>query len=88
MRYSNKHGAVTFHPEGGLNMLHSVFGLLCLVLGLLGVVFWWGNFGFVLRGLIPLILIIVGLIAIASGFYRKNQDLASGDGKEHGAEDK
>lgn len=79
---------MTVYPEGGLNMLHSVFGLICLILGLLGVVFWWSNFGFVLRGLIPLILIVVGLIAIASTFYRKNQDPVSEEGKEHGAEDK
>jgi hypothetical protein len=60
--------------RGGLNVLHSVFGLICLVLGLLGIIFWWSHFGFVLRGLIPLLLVIIGFIALASGISQKGKD--------------
>ena len=41
--------------------------LAAVCAGLFGVYAWWDDFGFVLRGLIPLILIVVGLIAVGSG---------------------
>ena len=70
--------------KGGLNVLHSVFGLICLVLGLLGIIFWWSHFGFVLRGLIPLLLVIVGFIALASGLSQKSKP----DSEDADSEDK
>jgi hypothetical protein len=41
-------------------------GVIFLILGVLGVATWWLEFGMVMRGLVPLLLIIVGLVAIAS----------------------
>jgi len=46
---------------------HAVFGIVLLVLGVLGVVMWWPEFGLVLRGIIPFILLIAGLVAIGAG---------------------
>ena len=60
-------------------MLSSVAGVVCLILGLLGIVFWWSQLGDVLRGLIPLVLLVVGLIALASGLTRKHREGASDD---------
>jgi hypothetical protein len=55
-------------------VVHTIVGIICMVLGILGIVFWWGPFGAVLRGLIPLLLLIAGLVASASGVFRKNQE--------------
>ena len=48
-------------------MLHIIAGLVLLVLGVFGVISWWAEFGFVLRGLMPILLVIGGLVAIGSG---------------------
>lgn len=44
-----------------------IVGLVVLVLGVLGIVSWWDDFGLVLRGLIPFLFVIGGLIVIGSG---------------------
>lgn len=51
-------------------MLHFVAGMFFVALGLWGVYAWWDSFGLVLRGLAPLGLILVGIVAAMSGFYR------------------
>jgi hypothetical protein len=48
-------------------MPHLVFGLVALLAGLGGVFAWWDDFGAVLRGLVPIALIVVGLVAIGAG---------------------
>ena len=50
-----------------------IVGLIAIVLGLLGLLSWWGAFGIVMRGLIPFALIIFGLLTIASKFYQRNK---------------
>lgn len=69
-------------------MAHTIVGVVCLVLGVLGIVFWWGALGTVLRGLIPLLLLIVGLVAIASGLFRKNQEDSGSEPQGTGTEPK
>ena len=69
-------------------MAHTIVGVVCLVLGVLGIVFWWGPLGAVLRGLIPLLLLIVGLVAIASGPFRKNQEDSGSEPRGTGTEPK
>ena len=52
-------------------MLHVVIGLVFLVLGVMGIISWWGDFGLVLRGLVPFALLICGLVAVGSGLMRE-----------------
>ncbi len=54
-------------------MVHLVGGLIGVVLGLCGIFGWWDSFGMVLRGLIPLILLVGGLIATGVGIERLNK---------------
>jgi hypothetical protein len=48
-------------------LLHAVIGVVLLVLGAFGLTMWWQDFGLVLRGLIPFLLVIGGLVAIGAG---------------------
>ena len=48
-------------------MINIIAGLIAIVLGIWGLGVWWWSFSEVLRGLIPLVLIIGGLAAIAAG---------------------
>lgn len=43
-------------------------GLIALVLGILGIIFWWGDFIQILRGSVPLILLLGGALAAYLGF--------------------
>ena len=52
-------------------MTNLVIGLICLVLGAWGLVAWWDEFGDVLRGFVPLLLVLLGLAAIGAGRLRK-----------------
>lgn len=52
-------------------MLHVIFGLVLLVLGVFGVISWWEDFGLVLRGLVPFAFLICGLVAIGSGLAKE-----------------
>ena len=62
-------------------MPHIVVGLILVVLGAFGIITWWIDFGLVLRGLIPLLLLIGGLVAIGSGLvWEKPQ--GSDDGSD------
>ncbi|MBT3602899.1 MAG: hypothetical protein HOE48_08510 [Candidatus Latescibacteria bacterium] len=55
-------------------MPNIIGGLIAIVVGILGLISWWPEFGEVLRGLVPFSLIIVGLLWIASKFQQDNQD--------------
>lgn len=48
-------------------MVHVISGAVAAVLGIIGILGWWDNFGDFLRGFIPLALLIGGLVAIATG---------------------
>jgi hypothetical protein len=43
-------------------------GIAALVLGLIGIIVWWGDFLLILRGSIPLVLLLGGALAAYLGF--------------------
>ena len=46
---------------------------------------WWGHFGEVLRGLIPIVLVLVGLAAIGAGFRKTIGEAENEDVEEPSA---
>ncbi len=54
-------------------MFHLICGLIAVVLGLWGIFGWWDSFGMLLRGLVPLLLLIGGLIATGVGIESYNK---------------
>ncbi len=54
-------------------MVHLICGLVGVVLGLWGIFGWWDSFGMLLRGLVPLLLLIGGLIATGVGIEKFNK---------------
>ncbi|MBF0618646.1 MAG: hypothetical protein HQL19_00600 [Candidatus Omnitrophica bacterium] len=48
-------------------MAHIIGGAVAAVLGLVGIIGWWDNFGDFLRGALPLAILVGGLIAINTG---------------------
>ena len=55
-------------------MNHLVFGCLAVCAGLIGVFAWWDDFGQVLRGLIPIALIVTGLIGVGAGLLGRDAE--------------
>jgi hypothetical protein len=51
-------------------VVHLIVGLVLLILGSWGIIEWWNDFGELLRGLVPLSLVLVGLAAIGAGFKK------------------
>ncbi len=68
-------------------MRHLIAGLILLALGAWGIIAWWEDFGELLRGLIPCLLILLGLVAIGAGFQRTSREAMQEDEslKESGA---
>lgn len=52
-------------------MAHVIGGAIAAILGLVGIIGWWDNFGDFLRGSLPLALLIGGLIAVGAGLKLK-----------------
>ncbi len=48
-------------------MLSIIFGLAFAILGLWGVIGWWADFTTVVRGALPFMFVIGGMIAIVAG---------------------
>lgn len=67
-------------------MIHLIGGLVTLVLGVWGIIAWWNHFGELLRGLIPLLLVLVGLAAIGSGFRKTIGEAENESAEEPGAD--
>ena len=44
-----------------------IVGLVALCLATWGLVVWWPTFGMVMRGSVPFVLLVFGLVNIASG---------------------
>lgn len=63
-----------------LTMKHVLVGALLVALGLWGMFAWWANFGLVMRGALPFVLLLLGLVAILSGYYRLSGDLEEDEG--------
>ena len=51
--------------------MNIVLGLVAFVLGIFGIISWWPDFGAVLRGLIPFLLLLGGLVAIGAGLSKE-----------------
>jgi len=61
-------------------------GLAALVLGIIGIIAWWGEFIWVLKGSVPLLLILGGALAAYLGF-EEIKDKRSADTFEDTSED-
>jgi hypothetical protein len=48
-------------------MVHIIGGGIAALFGLIGIISWWDCFGDFLRGSIPFVLFIGGLIAVSTG---------------------
>ena len=48
-------------------MVSIVGGGVATILGLLGLIFWWDSFIAILRGGIPIILLLGGIISLVAG---------------------
>ena len=54
-----------------------VIGAIIVLLGLRGIVCWWGDFLTVLRGSLPAMLIFAGAIAVIAGISEIRDELSS-----------
>ena len=52
-------------------MQNMIGGLILIIIGAFGLINWWSEFGLVLRGLIPFAFIVLGLLWIASKYYKQ-----------------
>ena len=57
--------------------LSVIIGAVVALLGILGLVRWWGAFMLVLKGSIPAMLIFGGVIAVIAGLSELKDGLAS-----------
>lgn len=55
-------------------MASIVFGLIAIALGLWGLSTWWWSVTELLRGLVPLLLILIGPIALGAGITRLREN--------------
>ncbi|MGR3177597.1 MAG: hypothetical protein ACUZ8E_06035 [Candidatus Anammoxibacter sp.] len=61
-------------------MYHIIIGLVATLLGIWGVIVWWFEFGAVMRGLIPVLLLAFGTIGIIAGLQAKKDAERKRDG--------
>ncbi|MBF0357367.1 MAG: hypothetical protein HQL70_02095 [Magnetococcales bacterium] len=54
-------------------MANIIFGLVSLALGLWGVSVWWWSIVEVLRGVVPVLLILLGFVALGAGVTRMRE---------------
>lgn len=54
-------------------MANIIFGLVALALGLWGVSVWWWSIVEMLRGIVPIMLILLGLVALGAGVTRMRE---------------
>ena len=54
-----------------------IIGAVIVLLGLSGVVFWWGDLLTVLKGSLPAMLILAGAIAVIAGLSEVRDELSS-----------
>lgn len=63
-------------------MKHVICGLISALLGIWGIIVWWYEFGAVMRGIIPFVLLAFGIVGIIAGLQaqqesdKKEEDLA------------
>lgn len=49
------------------NMKNTIGAGVTVILGLLGLIFWWDSFATVLKGGIPILLVVIGIISLVAG---------------------
>jgi len=54
-----------------------IIGSCVTILGLFGIIGWWGDFLTVLKGSIPVILVFGGVIAVIAGLTELKDEAAS-----------
>ena len=57
-------------------------GIVALIIGFLGLVFWWFEFLIVLKGVVPIIFVLGGALAIYLGIEDTKTTTASPPGEE------
>jgi hypothetical protein len=69
-------------------MRHLIVGTILIALGILGMSMWWESFGLVMRALVPLTLLVFGVLAVLSSYFRMGSaGAASEPDEEELAED-
>jgi len=63
-------------------MKHLAIGTVMIALGLWGLFTWWDLFGLVMRGVVPFALLVLGLLAVLSSYYRLGDATAAGGDAE------
>jgi outer membrane biosynthesis protein TonB len=58
-------------------MIALLVGIVFVILGVLGLILWWGNFVVVLTGSLPPIFILSGLAALALGISQVRDKMAA-----------
>ncbi|MFH1846896.1 MAG: hypothetical protein ABH869_05010 [Candidatus Omnitrophota bacterium] len=48
-------------------VLSLLIGTVIVIIGIILFILWWFEFLFVLRGILPIIIIVAGLVAVAAG---------------------
>lgn len=66
-------------------MKHIICGLISALLGIWGIIIWWYEFGAVMRGIVPFVLLAFGIIGIIAGLQTQEQE--SGKGADNIAEE-
>ncbi len=51
-----------------------IIGLLAIAFGLWGMTVWWWSVAELLRGLVPVFLILLGIVALAAGVSKVRQE--------------
>ncbi len=59
-----------------------VGGTVALIIGFLGLAFWWSEFLMVLKGVVPIIFVLGGALAIYLGIEETKTATASPPGEE------
>jgi uncharacterized membrane protein len=51
-----------------------IIGLLAIAFGLWGMTVWWWSVAELLRGLVPVFLVLLGVVALAAGVSKVRQE--------------
>ena len=54
-----------------------IIGAIIVLLGIRGLICWWGDFVSVLRGAVPAMLLLAGAIALIAGFSEIKDELSA-----------
>ncbi len=62
-------------------MNNIIAGTILIVLSLVGMVFWWWDVLMLLKGLVPIALLALGIVAVAAGVSTLNEKPKTTNGK-------